>query len=193
MTLTMTKPINHTFPWDKVDYKDKYEFDALKSEEILLISTLNDLDNMLELSYTKYEDAVYDSKREEVTYVIEEDLNDLFIQDINEKITSLKFPEKWKCEKVIPPSVECKNLAKKIISHLFYEYNIIPEWFAPSKEEGVFVLYKNRSTLKMLSIEIYNDLDVVALIKNYYKKEIIISTEIKELDFSGLYNEYTKH
>lgn len=108
------------------------------------------------------------------------DIKNLFL-----KIDSLQIPSKWHIEGINPPTIECKNLAKTTVEHLHSDFIMSPERISPTIEEGVFVKYVNYKNYRELSIEIYNDLDMVALVTTQ-DGNIIVSEEIVGGDFSDI-------
>lgn len=100
-------------------------------------------------------------------------------------ISSASLSQKWINEGLYQPTVECKELAKNIVSGLYTKYKLYPIRICGTVEEGVFVKYVNHQNKKELSIEIYNDLDIAALLTK--GKEIIASKDIVDESFSEIY------
>jgi hypothetical protein len=100
------------------------------------------------------------------------------------------FPSEWHDDGIAPPNIAAKNLAKKTIQTLFESYDFIPDKIAATKEEGIFLHYRNYQRTTSLLIEIYNNLEIAALINDDYKKEIIASIEIKTLNFDDVIQPY---
>ncbi len=110
---------------------------------------------------------------------------DPMLRQLEYWVSSASLSQKWINEGLYPPTVECKELAKNIVSGLYAEYNLYPIRVNATVEEGVFIKYINHINKKELSIEIYNDLDIAALVTN--GKEIIASRDIVDEYFSEIY------
>ncbi len=100
-------------------------------------------------------------------------------------VSSASLSQKRINEGLYPPTVECKELAKNIVSGLYAEHSLYPIRVSATVEEGVFIKYINHINKKELSIEIYNDLDIAALVTK--GKEIIASKDIVDESFSEIY------
>lgn len=110
---------------------------------------------------------------------------DLLLRQLEYWVSSASLSQKWINEGLYPPTVECKELAKNIASGLYAEYSLYPIRVSATVEEGVFIKYLNHINKKELSIEIYNDLDIAALVTK--GKEIIASKDIVDESFSEIY------
>jgi len=105
---------------------------------------------------------------------------------ISDIIDTLKIPGKWKAESINPPNITCKLLAKRVSKDIYDSYEEIPIRIAPTIEEGVFFYYKNFENNIEMYIEVYNDLDIAAVL--FRKKEIIKSFDICNEDFSEVFS-----
>ena len=115
--------------------------------------------------------------RKQEKYILETQRElDRFSEELISWVDSVLLPEKWISEGVHPPTVECKNLAKSAIVKFYKDFSIYPTRISATVEEGIFIKYINHANKKELSIEIYNDLDIAALITK--GKEIITSMDI---------------
>lgn len=98
-----------------------------------------------------------------------------------------QISEEWISEGIHPPTVESKKLAKSVILKLYKDFSIYPIRISATVEEGTFIKYINRINKLELSIEIYNDMDIAAIITK--GKEIITSMDILSMsDFIYLIN-----
>ena len=87
-----------------------------------------------------------------------------FIVQLNHWVDSVNIPQKWVEEGIHPPTLECRKLAKSVVLQLLKEHQLYPSRISATIEEGVFVNYVNHINKRNLSIEIYNDLDIAAII-----------------------------
>jgi len=99
-------------------------------------------------------------------------------------MSTITIPERWKTDGVLPPTIECKMKAAKVILLFYKIYKLIPVRTSASIEEGIFITYKNYLTGKDLSIEIYNDLDNAAIIT--HNKSILKSSNIIDENFDEI-------
>lgn len=99
-------------------------------------------------------------------------------------IDQISLRKRWEIEGIKPPNIFCKNKTKDICIYLFDKYEIIPKKVDASKEEGIFVLYLNPKNDRTLEIEIYNDLDVAAIVTD--NNRIVASKDIEQLSFDSI-------
>ncbi len=103
------------------------------------------------------------------------------------KIDALKMPQSWGRGNALPPNVSAKEKAKRVFDILFKKYEILPDQILPSIEGGVALFYKssfNRAII--MNIEIYNDLDVDALVNDDKNKKMIKCEDIQNLNFENI-------
>ena len=98
-------------------------------------------------------------------------------------IDQITLRKRWEIEGIKPPNIYCKNITKKICLSLFDKHNIIPHKIDASIEEGIYVLYLNTRKNRTIEIEIYNDLDVAAIVTDNNINKIIASQDIKQNNF----------
>ena len=101
------------------------------------------------------------------------------------RVYAVTLPKRLLSENIAPPTIECKNKAQSIISKLYRDFSIHPIRISASIEEGIFIKYTNYSNQRDLSIEIYNDLNVAAIVTE--NEETIISRDIYDESFSEIY------
>lgn len=106
------------------------------------------------------------------------------VEQLNYWVDSINLPSKWVVEGIHPPTSECRVLAKSAILRLLKDYQLFPSRISATIEEGVFVNYINHINKLNLSIEVYNDLDVAAIITR--DKEIILSADISNENFTDI-------
>lgn len=112
-------------------------------------------------------------------------------ENLIERIFALTIPKKWKVEGIKAPNLICKTYASSIASQLYNEYSIYPERINSSVEEGIMLYYKNNDNNNELNIEVYNDLDVAALISN--NNEIIKSFDIYDSYYNKIIDIFKKN
>ena len=97
---------------------------------------------------------------------------------LNAKIYSIVIPRKWKDKDISPPTIKCKEISTELVIRLYDEYSLIPERVSATIEGGTFLLYIDFISGNNLSIEVYNDLDIAAIITN--NKKIIKTFDIDD-------------
>lgn len=114
-----------------------------------------------------------------------EDLSSIesIAKDIFEKIN---FPIAWEQEGVEKPNLASKSRAFDICKAIFFEYNFLPNKVAPTKEVGIYLSYENKSQSKSLIIEIYNNLEVAAIVTNNSKRTIEYSEDVYGLQLDNV-------
>lgn len=132
-----------------------------------------------------YEDAIL-SFTEKVIFK----RDDPIYEDIKNKIYHLSFPNRWEKDGIAKPNIHSKEETVKVCRHLFDEYELIPFRIVPTKEGGLTVLYEDFSNNRSLIIEIYNDLDIAALVNDNKNKSVISSVDIRSLNFSEIVKAY---
>lgn len=104
------------------------------------------------------------------------------------RILQAKLPAKWILGGVQPPTAECRSLAYKSWKLLYTKFGILPMRVSASVEGGITLYYEHASNGKTLIAEIYNDLEVAALVND--SKKIVYSENIKCLDFDCAFLEF---
>lgn len=111
-------------------------------------------------------------------------------EDIKNKIYHLSFPNRWEKEGIAKPNIHSKEETVKLCRYLFDEYDLIPFRIIATKEGGLAVLYEDFGNNRSLIVEIYNDLDIAALVNDNKNKSIILSVDIRCLNFSEIIKAY---
>ena len=109
---------------------------------------------------------------------------------ISSQVFSLGIPKRWISESIIPPNLDCKKLTERVALQLYKTYLLIPKRIGASIEEGVLLFYQNFNNNNELSIEIYNDLDIAAIITN--DNNIISVKDIYDENFSEIISIFNK-
>jgi hypothetical protein len=104
------------------------------------------------------------------------------------QIESVVLPKRLLSEDIAPPTIECKKKAQSIVSKLHKNFSIHPGHISASIEEGIFIKYTNYENQRDLSIEIYNDLNVAAIVTE--NEETITSRDIYDESFSEIYRTF---
>lgn len=99
------------------------------------------------------------------------------------KISDLVLPESWKDEGIEPPNSTSLRNAHILCHKLYAQYKIIPDIVACTKENGIYIKYKNGH--RDLIIEAYNDGDIGAIVSNNFKKEVEHNEDILNLNFDN--------
>lgn len=98
------------------------------------------------------------------------------LEEVKKKIYSLQVPSHWMIEENVEEStIDSKHLAYILCEHLFNKFGKLPNSIAPSKENAVYVSYKNKRAT--FCFEVFNDLTVVYNLNDDLQKQIILSSE----------------
>jgi hypothetical protein len=104
--------------------------------------------------------------------------------DYEFRINNVKHPDHWLHEGIATPTEDCKKLTLEVCNHIFKTYNLLPTIIASTVEEGIYLRFDKNT--KSLIIEVYNDLEIAALVND--AKKISGFEDIKNLDFSRMIN-----
>ncbi len=105
---------------------------------------------------------------------------------VNLIFKGMAFPNDWRLKGINPPNIDAKKTAEKVCFNLYDFYSLIPIKITPTKEEGIFIYYKNFNNNRVLLIEVYNNLEIAALVNDETTRNIIYSEDIKALDFINI-------
>lgn len=106
------------------------------------------------------------------------------IKHITSLVYSTYIPEKWKKENITAPTLTCKKITENISHTIYRDYGMIPNRISATIEEGIFINYKNFDNSRILSIEVYNDLDIAAILTE--GKSIIKTVDIINESFTEI-------
>lgn len=98
-------------------------------------------------------------------------------------LQNIFFPKKWAKQGISEPNMDCKKAAQEVCLQLYKKYGIIPFRLSSTIEEGIWIYYFDPKKNRSLEVEIYNDLDIAALINDEKKKQIIFSQDIINNNF----------
>ena len=96
------------------------------------------------------------------------------------RILQANLPARWILEGAQPPTTECRIKSYKIWRHLYTTFGLLPVRVSASVEGGIMLSYEHATNGKTLIVEIYNDLEVAALVNE--SKKIIYSETINDSD-----------
>ncbi len=99
-------------------------------------------------------------------------------------IYSTNIPEKWRKDGISAPTLTCKKIAESTSHSIYKDYALIPNRISATIEEGIFINYINFDTNSILSIEIYNDSDIAAILTD--GKKIIKVVDIINESFTDI-------
>jgi len=109
---------------------------------------------------------------------------DTIFKQLSGWVYSIVIPDKWRKENILPPTCSSKALAEKITKSIYQKYELIPQNISASIEQGVFVNYRNFKNNKKLSIEIYNDMEIAAILNR--EKQILKVMDIIDESFEEI-------
>ncbi|MCP4137355.1 MAG: hypothetical protein GY754_40685 [bacterium] len=124
-------------------------------------------------------------------FSFQETISDSYIKkQLLARLDSISYPRDWVNQGIKPINIQCKKLTEKVLLNLYENYHLIPTRIAPSIESAYFLKYINYDNNKELIVEIYNDLDIAALINK--NKEIIFSFDSSTNDYTNDFKKITK-
>jgi len=100
------------------------------------------------------------------------------------RIMQVQLAGKWITQGIRPPTQACRSRAYVVWKHLYEQFGLLPIRVAASADEGVSLIYEH-SNGKTLAVEVYNDLEVAALVNR--GKEILYSETIDDLNFRPVF------
>jgi hypothetical protein len=107
---------------------------------------------------------------------------------LRQRIVTAALPEKRLREGIAPPTIDCKDLATWVAISLYDKHEILPHQIGASVEEGIILVYKHLFWPRTLAVEIYNDLQVAAVVSS--SKQIRRCQTIAALDFKAIIAEF---
>jgi hypothetical protein len=110
------------------------------------------------------------------------------IRNLKAKITKLSIHEKWLLEGIEEPTYLCRELAFEVTQLLYKRHGFYPERIGSSIENGILLHYINYTNNKTLSIEVYNDLEIAAIVNS--NKTIEKAEDIYNFDFNEILQVY---
>jgi hypothetical protein len=100
------------------------------------------------------------------------------------RIMQVQLAGKWITQGIRPPTRACRSRAYAVWEHLYKQFGLLPLRVAASADEGISLIYEH-SNGKALAVEVYNDLEVAALVNR--GKEILYSETIDDLNFRPVF------
>lgn len=107
-------------------------------------------------------------------------------RQIAARIDRVRLPPRWSEEGVVPPTIDCKQRASEFCDALYRRSYLVPDYVAPSKEEGVFLVYRHSVSTRCLSVEIDNELDIVCQVYDANQTFLTLLVQDFTLDISHL-------
>ncbi|MEE9337300.1 MAG: hypothetical protein V3U87_04405 [Methylococcaceae bacterium] len=111
---------------------------------------------------------------------------------VHEKVTrmifeQLYFPLEWEEENISRPNLASKKTALEVCKSLFDTYSLMPDKISPTKEEGVYMRfdYSSGRIKNSLIIEVYNTLEIAAIVTNNDTKKVKFTYDIHRLQFNN--------
>lgn len=163
----------------EIEYQESKQY----STEASFLEDDNILENKkeasLEFKYSNNDPLEINYKKPNPKYV-----------DIDKKIAEINLPKKWELENISFPTLKCKIKAKKISHFLYKKYKIFPSRIAASIEEGILIYYLTKKNNRSLSVEIYNDLEIAAIVNDEKNNKIIYNELIEKNNFETIMNHF---
>lgn len=175
---------NHTRYFDSSAISIEYKGEQQRIDNIISTSKHEELHEILE-RYKIEEEIIYNQQELSSTTT--------FLDEIRHKIfEKINFPKEWEEEQIAKPNLESKTKAFEICKFLLEKHSLYPDRIAPTKEEGVFLSYNTESKNKSLIIEIYNNLEVAAIVTNNKLRVVEYSEDIYGFQLSNAVNTLNK-
>ena len=96
------------------------------------------------------------------------------------KILKAFYPKEWELENIAKPSVSCRQRTADIAINLLKKFELHPDRVRANIEEGITLYYKNYENDKELILEVYNTLEMAALVNK--DKKIIRCIDFEKED-----------
>lgn len=104
------------------------------------------------------------------------------------RILQAQLPAKRILEGVQPPTAACRAKAYEVWQRLYTKFGLLPVRVSASVEGGITLYYEHASNGKTLVVEMYNDLEVAALVND--SKKIVYSENIQGIDLDWAFLEF---
>lgn len=96
------------------------------------------------------------------------------------RILKAFYPKEWELENIAKPSISCRQRTADIAINLLKKFELHPDRVRANIEEGITLYYKNYENDKELILEVYNTLEMVALVNK--DKKIIRCIDFEKED-----------
>lgn len=80
------------------------------------------------------------------------------------RILKAFYPKEWELENIAKPSISCRQRTADIAINLLEKFELHPDRVRANIEEGITLYYKNYENDKELILEVYNTLEMAALV-----------------------------
>ena len=126
------------------------------------------------------------------TWCVDFETKPVFSHIKTNMINNIVLRKSWEKQGILPPNVACKNEAKKLSFLLFDKYELIPNIVDASIDGGIYIRYWNSINNHSLFVEIYNDLEIAAVVNDENKKKILASENIENDNFDNIIKYFYK-
>jgi hypothetical protein len=99
---------------------------------------------------------------------------DSIAYDLFSRVILTKLPQRWREDGVVPPNHNAKQKGAELVSFLYNKFSMIPIKIGATVEGGIFLKFNSLYSGNDIAIEIYNDLDVAALVTRNKKPILAI-------------------
>lgn len=96
------------------------------------------------------------------------------------RILKVFYPKEWELENIAKPSISCRQRTADIAINLLEKFELHPDRVRANIEEGITLYYKNYENDKELILEVYNTLEMAALVNK--DKKIIRCIDFEKED-----------
>lgn len=96
------------------------------------------------------------------------------------RILKAFYPKEWELENIAKPSISCRQRTADIAINLLKKFELHPDRVRANIEEGITLYYKNYENDKELILEVYNTLEMAALVNK--DKKIIRCIDFEKED-----------
>ena len=100
------------------------------------------------------------------------------------------IPPNWRYENIAGPSILCRDKTETVIYALKKNYNLKPINIEAILGDSLIVSYFNENNFNTLRIEIYNNLEISALIINEKECETIHVEAVYDLNFENVMKKF---
>ncbi len=80
------------------------------------------------------------------------------------KILKAFYPKEWELVNIAKPSINCRQRTAFIAIYLLKKFELSPDKVRANVEEGITLYYKNYENDRELILEVYNTLEMAALV-----------------------------
>ncbi len=100
------------------------------------------------------------------------------------KILKAFYPKEWELENIAKPSISCRQRTADMAINLLKKFELHPDRVRANIEEGITLYYKNYENDKELILEVYNTLEMAALVNKDKKIIRCIDFDKEDANFN---------